>query len=235
MTKYAIIGAMHCEIEALLNLDIDFENITYRYFNFYKGNFKNNTLIIVESGVGKTASACCTQAVIDKFEPDYIINTGVAGGISDTLEVEDIVLATKLVYHDFDATALGYAKGYICNNIEKNKPTFFETDKTLTDKIEKIALEVYEKNKIKKGIIATADMFVGTYERKQEIKTLFNALCSEMEGASIAHVSNLNNIPCAIIRAISDLADGKITPNFAEFEKKCASLSAKIIEKLIAS
>ncbi len=234
MTKFAIIGAMKCEIEALLNLDIEFEKILYRNFTFYKGNINNKTLIIAESGVGKTASACCSQCLIDKFEPDFIINTGVAGGIDDELEIGDIVLAVKLVYHDFDATALGYAKGYICNNIDKNKPTFFKTDEFLTNKIEEIASKIHPKS-IKKGIIATGDMFVGTFDKKQEIKKMFNAKCSEMEGASIAHVANLNNIPCAIVRAISDLADGRITPDFAKFEVECAKLSSKIIKELITS
>jgi adenosylhomocysteine nucleosidase len=183
--------------------------------------------------VGKAAAASCTQFLVDTFAPKYIINTGVAGGIGNGLQIGDVVIGKELVYHDFDATALGYAKGYICNGINSNEPTIFKSDKILVEKIEKTAIKTLSKDKVHKGRIASGDMFIGTAEKKREIKEQFGAIAAEMESTSIAHIATLNGIPFVIIRAIADLADGTKTDNFLEFEQSSAKISSNIIKNLL--
>ena len=90
----------------------DLKKDDYNDLTIYTGKINSHEIILAKSGVGKVNAALNTQYIIDRFEPDCIINTGVAGGIGANLRVGDIVIGETLVQHDFDATALGYAKGY---------------------------------------------------------------------------------------------------------------------------
>ena len=224
---------MECEVELLHGLLKDSQKIKESRFEIYKGIVGEHTVIIAKSGVGKAAAACCAQFIADKFKPDYIINTGVAGGIGDGLSVGDIVIATELVQHDFDVTVLGYAKGYMCTGHDSNKPTIFYSDKKLIDEFETFAKSIIPANRVHKGIVASGDIFIGNYEKKKELKELFNATVAEMEGCAIAQASYLNNIPCVIVRAVSDLADGTAADSLSEFEQKSAHISASIIKRML--
>lgn len=232
-SKIAVIGAMDCEIELLRNLLENPEEIQAGKFTVFKGKFGKHEVIVARSGVGKVAAASCTQFLTDKFQPDCIINTGVAGGIAEDLKIGDVVIATKLVHHDFDATALGYARGYVCNGINPKEPTYFYADELLNEKFEEVARKTLPQENLHTGIIASGDMFIGTVEKKTELKKLFNATAGEMESAAIAQTAFLNNIPFLIVRAISDLADGTKTENFGEFEHHSAQISAEIIKNLL--
>ena len=232
--RYAIIGAMDCEVEKLQAIMQDLRKDDYHDLTIYTGKINNHEIILAKSGVGKVNAALNTQYIIDKFEPDCIINTGVAGGIGANLKVGDIVIGETLVQHDFDVTALGYAKGYICNGIEPHKPTLFYSDKNLINDFE-IAMKSLNSTDITvhKGVIATGDTFVSSSEKKHELSELFNATAVEMEGGAIAQTANKNGVPCMIIRAISDLADGSAPMSLAQVETKMAVFAASTIEMLL--
>ena len=229
-----IIGAMECEINRLKSLLEDIEEINCRKFTFYKGELFDKHVVIVKSGVGKVAAAVCTQIMIDKFCPDFIVNTGVAGGLKTGMEIGEIVIADRLVQHDFDATVLGYAKGYICNGINPKEPTYFYPDKELINKFEESLNAKVPELKHHIGTIASGDMFVSSDKRKKEIKNLFDACAVEMEGAAIAQTAAFNNIPFVIIRAISDLADDSASKKLALTEADSARISAKALEVIMS-
>lgn len=233
--KIAIIGAMDCEIDTLKDCLSTLETIDCGKLKIYKGKMAGNEVILAKSGVGKVCAALNTQYIIDKYSPDYIINTGVAGGIAPDLEVGDIVIATSLVQHDFDATALGYVQGYMCTGGDNQKPTVFYTDEKLIKAFENSVSHLNSTTKIHKGVIATGDMFIGTPEKKKQLRDLFNATAAEMEGCAIAQTADANNVPCIVIRAISDLADCTSSKPFAEVEKAMAEFAASTIESLLNS
>lgn len=228
-----IIGAMDCEVEKLKTLLSDVEEVNHGILKVIKGTMFDKNIVVAKSGVGKVSASVCTQLIIDKYNPKYIINTGVAGGIKSGLNICDIVIADKLVQHDFDASAIGYAKGYICNNINPNEPTYFYADKKLINAFKNVIDEKMPKVKYHVGIIASGDMFVGSSEKKQEINQTFGAIAVEMEGAAIAHTATLNEIPFAIIRSICDLADEKAGKGHAFNEQQAADISAKAVELLL--
>ena len=230
----AIIGAMDCEIEKLQELMKEIEIINHHELTVYVGKIDETKIILAKSGVGKVNAALNTQYIIDKYTPNCIINTGVAGGISDKLCVGDIVIGETLVQHDFDASALGYAKGYMCTGIQPDKPTLFYSDKDLISKFEFAMTNSQIKDTtIHKGTIATGDTFLSSSEKKQELKQLFNAVAVEMEGGAIAQTANKNHIPCLIIRAISDLADGSAPISLAQVETKMAQFASSTIAVLL--
>ena len=196
----AIIGAMDVEINEILN------NLSSKHYK-QQGDFKITTgnlgkykIVLSKSGVGKVNSATTTQFIIDMYKPDYIINIGIAGGLSPKLKAGDTIVAEKMVQHDFDITAFGAPKGYIDNEGGSNKPTIFYSDKTLVNKILK------DKN-IKIGTVATGDIFVIDKKLKYVIREEFNADAIDMESAAIAQAAQRNNTPVIIIRTISDELD----------------------------
>lgn len=230
INKIAIIGAMECEINDIKKELTNLKEVNYADLKIFTGNIKDYSVILAQSGVGKVNAALNTQYIIDTFKPDIIINTGVAGGIDSCLDVSDVVIGTYLVQHDFDVTVLGYARGYMCTGVEKDKPTKYYCDKDLINKFQ-ISLEKNMPiNKIHQGVIASGDKFVSGKEIKEEINKYFNALAVEMEGCAIAQVATRNKIPFVVTRAISDLADGKTAEYQNEFEKKMSQVSTQTIK-----
>lgn len=230
ISKIAIIGAMDCEINDIKKEITDLEEQNYANLKIFTGTINNKFIILAQSGVGKVNAALNTQYIIDTFKPDIIINTGVAGGIADGLDVGDIVIGTYLVQHDFDVTVLGYARGYMCTGEEKDKPTKFYCDKELVEKFQTSLEQNMPAKKIHHGVIASGDKFISGKEIKKEINEYFGAIAVEMEGCAIAQVATKNKIPFVVTRAISDLADGKTAEYQNEFEKKMSEVSTQTIK-----
>ncbi len=229
MNKIGIIFAMKEELDELLKY-LELKN-EYNIFDlkFYEGTIHNNYCILVESGVGKVNAARCTQILIDNMKVDYIFNIGVAGGIAEDLNVCDIVIGEKLVQHDFDITAFNHEKGYV-----PNVGVYVESDKYLVN----IANSCNEDNvfNLKTGTIASGDIFCTEKWMSEKIRSKFNALCVEMEGASIAQVCYLSHIPFVIIRSISDVPNNNNVITYEEFlnisSKNVAKFVNRILEKL---
>ena len=219
-----IIFAMKEELSELLNIiSIKSKKIIFD-LTFYEGNINNNKCILVECGIGKVNAARCTQMLIDNYNVDYIFNIGVAGSVSDKVNICDIVIADKLVQHDFDITVFNHKKGYI-----PNVGDYIECDKKLVEK----AMKLKDEN-IHVGVIASGDIFCSEKKMGEKINSKFNALCVEMEGASVAHVCYLCKIPFLIVRSISDSPNNdnnKLT--YEEFLKISSKKIANYIKELI--
>lgn len=226
MKRIGIIFAMKEELDSLLKyLKIEKE---YNIFDlkFYEGMIHNNYCILTESGVGKVNSARCTQILIDNMDVDMIINIGVAGGISEKLKVCDIVIGEKLVQHDFDITAFNHEKGYI-----PNVGVYIDSDTYLVN----IAKECINNKKynVVSGIIASGDIFCTESWMSKKINTKFNALCVEMEGASIAQVCYLSNIPFIVIRSISDVPNNNNVLTYEEFLNESSKNVSNFVYEII--
>ena len=228
-----IIGAMECEVNRLKKKLLNMNIHKTGKLTFYIGELNSHNIVLVQSGVGKVNAAICTQYIIDKFSPDYIINTGISGGLGKGLNIGDIVIGTEFVQHDFDVTAIGYALGYMCIGENKDKPDMFYSDKMLVNEFEKALKSAAPHIKYHKGIIASGDCFVSSMEKKLKIRDIFNAIAVEMEGAAIAQTANANGVPCVIIRAVSDLADDNAAKDHEFVETDMAELCSSTIENLL--
>ncbi len=228
-----IIGAMDCEVNQLKAKLVDEKVVEVGDLKFHLGKIHNHNVIVVKSGVGKVNAAICTQYIIDKFNPDYIINTGIGGGVACDLQVGDLVVGTELVQYDFDVSAIGYAKGYMCTGVNPDKPTKFYSDETLINAFEKAVASAAPSLNVHKGVIATGDCFVSDMNKKKEIRDTFNASAVEMEGAAIAQTATANKVPFVIVRAISDLADDCAAEAHEFVETEMAELSSSAIEYLL--
>lgn len=228
MKTIAIIFAMQEElIELKKYLHINNEKKIYDLI-FYEATLNNQNIILTESGIGKTNAARTTQILIDYYKPEAIFNIGVAGGIAKNLKVGDIIISTSLVQHDFDITAFDHPKGYIPNigNTIPIDNNLLNTTKTILDT-----------NNIsyKEGVIASGDIFCTKESMATKINTQFNALCVEMEGASIAQTAYLSKTPCLVIRSISDCPDNNNKVTYEEFLENSSKKVAQIMYTILTN
>ena len=230
---FGVIGAMESEVAQLRAALKMPEARTVAGLTFYAGTLGENRVVLVRSGVGKVNAARCAQILIDLYEPDYLVNTGIAGGVGEGLAVADVVIGAELVQHDFNAVAFGYARGNICNPAHRDEPSVFRSDETLIAAFRAAAGSLVDESRIKTGRIATGDLFVASAEAKRDIAETFGAIAAEMEGGAIAQVALCAGVPFIVLRAISDLADGSSPASFDEFEQETADLSAAILRRMI--
>lgn len=230
MKYVGIIFAMEEELEELLKyLKIEKEYTIFD-LSFYEGIINGVYCVMVRSGVGKVNAARATQILIDNIKVDYIFNIGVAGGISKSLKVGDIVIGEKLVQHDFDITAFNHDKGYI-----PEIGVYIQVDDYLF-RLANNVLKSDDKINIVSGVISSGDIFCTEVKMGQKINSKFNALCVEMEGASVAQICYLNHIPFLVLRSISDTPNNDNVITYEEFlkysSKNIAYAMSKILLKL---
>ena len=230
MNKIGIIVAMEEELEAVLNIMNNIEQKEIYGISVQIGKIEQKEIAVVKSGVGKVNAARVTQILIDKLNVKSIINLGSAGALSPLLNIGDIVIGEKLIQHDFDITAFDHDKGYITGVGD-----YIYIDIELIEKFKKAANNLKEKDyKIKTGIIATGDIFCTDIEMKNKIYSKFDADCVEMEGAAIAQVCYLDNIPFIVIRSISDSPNGNNEIDFDKFvelaSKRCANILREFLK-----
>ncbi len=227
MKRVGIIFAMDEELKELKGYLKDINQYTIFDLTFYEGMIDDVKCFLVESGIGKVNSARTTQILIDNFKVDYIFNIGVAGGVSDCLHVGDIVIGERLVQHDFDITAFDHEKGYI-----PKIGVYLESDFYLVKVAEEIPLE-NKHIKVFTGTIASGDIFCTDSNMASKINRKFNALCVEMEGASIAQVAFLSHIPFLIIRSISDTPDNHNVDTYDAFLEESCKVVAGYVKEMI--
>jgi adenosylhomocysteine nucleosidase len=231
MKKIGIIGAMEEEIIAIKRKMNISHTQMIASMQFFEGECQETEVVLVRCGIGKVNAAVCTQILIDKYEVEYIINTGVAGGLHPDINIGDIVISSDTVEHDMDVTAFGHPKG----EIPRLDKSFFEADESLVEIAKAAADSVKGNQQVFVGRIASGDQFVSSITVKEDIYSTFTAYCAEMEGAAIAHTCYLNHVPFVIIRAISDKADYEADMNFEEFVNFAAKNASDIIAKIVES
>lgn len=227
MDKVGIIVAMKEELDEILTIMKNIEKEQIYNITFIKGNIGDKNVIVVESGVGKVNAARTTQILIDKFDIKAIINVGSAGALNSELDIGDIVIANKLIQHDFDITAFNHEKGFITGVGD-----YIECDKELVKKLQNVTNNIQAKEyKVNTGVIASGDIFCTDINMKNKIYSKFDAQCVEMEGAAIAQICYLDNIPFVVIRSISDSPNGNNAIVFDEFVKLASRRCAMLLEE----
>ncbi|KYG26704.1 5'-methylthioadenosine/adenosylhomocysteine nucleosidase [Alkalihalobacillus trypoxylicola] len=227
--KIGIVGAMNEEIEQM-KLDMQIEKEVIKAdIKFYEGTLLGKPIVLCKSGVGKVNAALTTQILIDYFQVTSLIFTGVAGGLLEELDVGDIVISTSAMHHDIDGSPLGFQKGEI--------PMFehssdFTANSKLVEVATEAALELVVADVVK-GRILSGDQFVANREKVLTLREEFGGVCVEMEGAALAQVAYLNQVPFVIIRSISDKANGEASLSFADFTKLASKQSHDVVCKML--
>ena len=230
MNKIGIIGAMELEVAALKD-KMEIRNVSSKAsMEFLEGTLNGTEVIITRSGVGKTNAALCAQILADLYNVTHIINTGVAGSLNASLNIGDILVSSKALYHDVDATIFGYQLG----EVPQLGIREFPANEDLQNLAIKVCREVNPDIHVQTGRVVSGDQFISSKEIKHRLIAEFQGDCTEMEGAAIAHAAYLNHIPFVIIRAISDKADDSATMDYPTFEREAARHSALLVEHMLS-
>ena len=229
MRCIGIIGAMEVEVEKLKARMENVEITRKASMEFYAGTLEGKNVVVVRSGIGKVNAAVCTQILIDDFDAEVVINTGIAGSLNADINIGDLVISTDLVHHDMNAVAFGYPVGQI-----PQMETFsFKSDEALRKLAVQACRDVNPDIEVFEGRIASGDQFVADQGVKDEIVKQFDAYAVEMEGAAIGQAAALNGIPFLIIRAISDKADNSANMDYPAFEKLAIEHSVRLTQGML--
>lgn len=226
--KIGIVCAMIEEQDSIISaLNLQVKKIAGK-FEVSSTQLNNHQLFFILCGIGKVNAAIHTQYLIDTYQIESIINVGVAGSLSHDLTFGDVVIANDLVQHDMDVTSFGLPLGQIPR---MDTFSFVASEKlvSITQAIESAD------HKTVVGRIVSGDQFIDNKDRAEFISREFNALACEMEGAAIAHVCHINNVPFLVVRALSDMAGRTDTAihSFDELKDMSAKRSAMVVKKLL--
>lgn len=230
MEYIGIIGAMPEEVEQLIGQMTDSEKKTMAGMDFYNGSLWGKKVVVVKSGIGKVNMAACTQILASIYGVDALINTGVAGGLYGPINIGDIVISSDTLQHDMDATGFGYDPGVI----PQMEQSVFHGDQNLIVKAKEACEEVNPEISVYVGRVLSGDQFISSDEKKNNLIQQFQGYCAEMEGAAMAQVAYLNQIPFVVIRAISDKADHSATMNYNEFEEQAIIHTVRLLKAMFA-
>jgi adenosylhomocysteine nucleosidase len=230
-----IIGALDGEL-SLLNESMDkHTSVKIGAFEFHTGKIEGKDVAVLRCDVGKVNAAAGCTLLIQQFKPDYIINTGSAGGIKPELKVGDAVISSGLIYHDVDVTAFGYAPGQV-----PRQPQIFPVDenlvKTAEDSVDELKKEklLPETFNHLRGLIGSGDVFMHEPEKIAALRKTFPDIAAvEMEGAAVAHCCHLFSVPVLVIRALSDVAGTESPVSFNEFLSVASKHSARIVIRIL--
>jgi adenosylhomocysteine nucleosidase len=227
--RIGIIGAMDEEIALYLEAMKDTKATVKAGITYYEGEMEGKTVVLCKSGVGKVNAAVTTQMLIDQFQVDRVIFTGVAGAVHPELNIGDIVVSTDCMQHDIDVTPLGFQPG----QIPFTDRWIWEADASLRQLAMEAGKELEAGIRVVTGRILSGDQFVASREKVQWLHEQFDAHCTEMEGAAVGQVCAMNGVPFVIVRSMSDKADGSAHVNFVEFTKLASQRSYAIVASML--
>ena len=232
--KLGIIGAMEVEVAALKECMENKKETVVAGTVYCEGTLEQLDAVIVQCGVGKVNAAMCVQTLCDLFHVTHIVNTGVAGSLCAKLDIGDFVISTDAVHHDMDVSVLGYTVGQVPGLTVREFPA--------DEKLMGFAFGAADERNpghAHMGRVASGDQFVSGKAAKEKILQDTQAMCTEMEGAAIAHCAWRNQVPFVIVRAISDKADDSAQMDYPTFEamaaKNCAAVTRRMAALLYAS
>lgn len=229
MKKLGIIGAMVVEVETLKENMHEKKTAQIAGMEFCEGILEGLPAVVVQCGVGKVNAAMCAQTLCAVYGVTHLVNTGIAGSLCNDLDVGDLLVSQDAIYHDFDCNAFGYPH---CK-VPGMDVIAFPADEMMIE-LAVAAAEAVHPGHIKLGRVATGDKFVCTAEQKRAIVERTEGLCTEMEGAAIAHTAYRNGVPFVILRAISDKADESVEVDYPSFETLAAHRCAAVACSLAA-
>lgn len=206
-----IIAAMDVEMKSLRSFMTDTKTETVSGITFVSGTLEGKLVVTAVCGIGKVFAAMCAQTMILRYQPECIVNTGVAGALSDKLSIGSVAISSAVVQHDMDTSALGDPLGLISGVNKVQLPA----DSDLCGQLSACATVLGIRTET--GVIASGDQFISSAERKDAIVKTFGAIACEMEGAAIGQVAFTNRVPFAVLRTISDGGDGMEYSRFLPF------------------
>jgi len=236
-----ILGAFADETELLLAQVQQKKEVVIRQIRFTQGILKGRPVVIAQSGIGKVNAAITTTLMLEHFQPSEILFTGIAGAVDPDLSPGDLVIGTKVAYHDYGSLLPDSMQRRATRNpaTMQENPLYFPCDARLLQvagiAAKKITLEKMSSHgnsiapKIVTGVIVTGDVFVSSQAATQKLHRQMNAAATEMEGAAVGQVCWQQHVPFIIIRSMSDNAGNNAYADVKTFYRVAARNSASLV------
>ena len=233
------------DLLATMRSECDVRTHTHGRREFYVGTVHGAPCVVTLARVGKVAAAASASALIHAFDVGAIVFTGVAGGVGPGVHVGDVVVGDTLLQHDMNASPL-----FPCFEVPLLGRTHFDADRALAallaDACEQflaqegaaLAARFHTATpRVHRGLVISGDQFVASAQAVGALRALLpDALAVEMEGAALAQVCHEYEVPCAVVRTISDTADEHASVSFASFLTELAgAYSSGILRRFLAA
>jgi adenosylhomocysteine nucleosidase len=229
-----IVAALEDEIAEIL-LDVQVQKcVVLGARKFWIATHHGAQVVVVLSGIGKVAAAITTSCLIQHFNISHIVFTGVAGAMSSSLHIGDVVVGTSFMQHDMDASPL--FPRYV---VPGNEGAYFVSDQSAATLLERACSKAlahisedlgfcqkFKLNlpKVMSGLILSGDQFVSSSITKSKLLQAHpDALAVEMEGAAVAQVCKDFGMSFSVVRTISDAANDDAEHDFSNFLSLVAS------------
>ena len=222
-----VIAAMASEIDALKQVLPNAAEEIISGVTFVSGELESCNVVLAQCGIGKVFAALCCEAMILRYQPDQILNIGVGGSLTPKLNIADVCVASAVVQHDMDTTGLGDPAGMVSgiNVVE------FPCEKMITERLLACAADVGVHTET--GVIASGDQFISSADVKRRLVDSFHAIVCEMEGGAIGHVCYVNQIPFAILRAVSDNGDENAHNTYENALESASDVAIQIAKRYL--
>jgi adenosylhomocysteine nucleosidase len=243
--KFAILGAMEQELVPIRNLIQPLDRVERGGRVYWHGQSHGHEIVLTRCDPGKVNAAIAAQQMIDFFAVDALFNMGSSGALDPRLEVGDLVIASEFIQHDFDITDLGVKPGELLFDIVLNDGTgqmqfrsqqvfhahagLIELAKDVAEHASLVPLNE-RAPQVYAGRILSGDQFISKTEKARALFETYQALCTDMEAAAIAHACAANRVPLLCIRAISDKADHSAAVSFRDFLTEATANYGRIFE-----
>ena len=218
-------------------------------YRFARGRLDGVPVVLVESGIGKVASALAASLLCDHFRCRSLLFSGVAGGLDPALGVGDVVIGERVIQHDYGALQDGGLRSYRPGTVpigEPVAPLAFETDPALLDRVRGALAaltlpelpaaatgETARQPRIHFGTIVSGDQFINSEAVRRRLFADFAGRAVEMEGGAIAQVTERFGCPLLVVRSLSDLAGGHSHLDFGEFLHHASATAALVVRRLV--
>ena len=242
----AILGAFDEEVAILEGQLVNPTAHTIEGIQCLTGTLNEQDVVIARTGVGKVNAAMTATLVIEHFRPNRVIFTGVAGGLNPDLQIGDIVIAQKTAQHDLGRLESAEIENMGTKNPinGKRNPVFFPADPGLLQITETVLADIklnpfqtpqgQRHPRIIRGTVVTGDVFVASDAKKTALRKNLDADAVEMEGAAVAQICWQHNVPCLVIRSLSDNAGANASEDFKKYYKIAARNSAALVTRIIS-
>ncbi|MDZ4736896.1 MAG: 5'-methylthioadenosine/adenosylhomocysteine nucleosidase [Rhodospirillaceae bacterium] len=217
---------------------------------FLSGALDGCAVTIAEGGIGKVGSALAATLLLERFNCRTLIFTGVAGGLDPALGIGDIVIAERLIQHDYGSVVgdahVAFRGGDFPLGGTRRDPAF-ALDPLLLERLKAglagyappmLAASVIGKKKGRQprlvfGTVVTGDVFVNSAAMRERLRERWSAQAVEMEGAAVAQVAERFGVPAIVIRALSDLAGAESHMDFGQFLDVASEAAADVVRRVV--
>jgi adenosylhomocysteine nucleosidase len=241
----AVLGAFPEEVRLLLTQVKDKHEEVIQRITFTTGTLRGVQVVVALTGIGKVNAATTTLLALEHYRPRVLLFTGIAGGINPQMLPGDIVIGSKIAYHDYGTrSADGMKRGPTRDPATHAKnPLYFSCDTSWISRAQHAAQKMmWEKVNtgsglrapaIRTGIIVTGDVFIASDAATKELRQNMNADATEMEGAAVAQVCYQQRVPFLVIRSMSDNAGNNASHDMKAFYAVAARNAAEFVMTIV--